>query len=212
MSSTRVQQWILRNTTGLQYFVNERMAKRSGLIGRMFKAIEMGPREYGGHSQLKLWRVANFFWMQFYNTYSVMRPIFSRFLTAQQGPLNYSGLLTYVFFTIMIWSRFRFIRGRDFVATNQQDNPEFWFARYEMMFPPNFLHNRVSAHYIEINHIFAFEMIRKYQIARKQVLAERELASDKEKRTRYITNANYVYEPLKADAVGMTSLKETGNF
>ena len=81
-----------------------------------------------------------------------------------------------------------------------------------MMFPPNFLHNRVSAHYIEINHIFAFEMIRKYQVERKQVLAERELASDKEKRTRYITNPNYVYEPLGPDAVGMTSLKESGNF
>ena len=49
-------------------------------------------------------------------------------------------------------------------------------------------------------------------MTRKQVLAERELASDKEKRTRYITNPNYVYEPLGKDAIGMSTLKETGNF
>jgi hypothetical protein len=177
MSSTRVQQWILRNTTGLQYLVNERLAQRSGLIGRMFKAIEMGPREYGQHSQLRLWKVANFFWVQYYHTYSILRPVFSRFFGATQGPLNYSGLFIYFIFSIMIACKFRFIRGRDFVMTNQQDNPEFWFARYEMMFPPNFLHNRLSAHYIEINHIFAFEMIRKYQMVRKQVLAERESAT-----------------------------------
>ena len=109
----------MRNTTGLQYLVNERLAQRSGLIGRVFKAVEMGPREYGAHSQLRLWKVANFFWVQFYHTYSIMRPVFSRFMTVQNGPLNYSGLLVYAFFTLMVWSRFRFIRGRDFVATNQ---------------------------------------------------------------------------------------------
>ena len=81
-----------------------------------------------------------------------------------------------------------------------------------MMFPPNFLNNRVSAHYIEINHIFAFEMVRKYQLVRKQVLAEREAASDKDRRTKYITNSSYVFEPLGPDSDGMHTLKETGNF
>ena len=126
--------------------------------------------------------------------------------------MNYSGLLIYVFASIFVWSRFRFIRGRDFVAFNQQDNPEFWFARYEMMFPPNFLHNRLSAHYIEINHIFAFEMIRKYQHFRRAVLEERERASEQERRTKYITNPHYVYDALGPDAVGMATLKTTGNF
>ena len=212
MSPTRVQAWILRNTTGLQFLVNERLAKRSGMIGKIFKAIEMGPREYGRHSQLRMALVGNYFWVQFYHTLSIVRPIISRFMTVQHGPLNYSGLYFYVFITIFVLARFRFIRGRDFVACNQQDNPEFWFARYELMFPPNFLHNRLSAHYIEINHIFAFEMIRKYQHVRKQVLEERELASDLDKRTKYITNPNYVYEPLGPDAAGMAALKTSGNF
>ena len=46
-----------------------------------------------------------------------------------------------------------------------------------MMFPPNFLHNRISTHYIEINHIFAVEMIKKYQVARKEIIAERDAES-----------------------------------
>ena len=65
-----------------------------------------------------------------------------------------------------------------------------------MMFPPNFLHNRLSAHYIEINHIFGIEMMKKYQIARQQILAERDACSDMERRTRYATNPNYIYEPF----------------
>ena len=76
------------------------------------------------------------------------------------------------------------------------------------MFPPNFLHNRLSAHYIEINHIFAIEMMRRYQVARREVLAERERQSDQVKRTKYITNPNYVYEPLGADDDKLKRLKD----
>ena len=43
-----------------------------------------------------------------------------------------------------------------------------------MMFPPSFLHNRLSAHYIEINNIFFCEMVKKYIEARKDILAERD--------------------------------------
>ena len=80
------------------------------------------------------------------------------------------------------------------------------------MFPPNFLHNRISAHYIEINHIFAIEMMKRYQVARKEILDERERTSDSDRRTRYITNANYVYEPLGADDDKIKRLKDDGLF
>lgn len=76
------------------------------------------------------------------------------------------------------------------------------------MFPPSFLHNRLSAHYIEINHIFAIEMMKKYQIARREVLAEREKYGDQEKRTRYATNSSYVYEPLGQDDDKLRRLKD----
>jgi len=81
-----------------------------------------------------------------------------------------------------------------------------------MMFPPNFLHNRLSAHYIEINHIYAVEMLKRYQSARREILAEREAATPEERLTRYCANPNYVYEPLGADDDAMVRLKSQGLF
>ena len=80
------------------------------------------------------------------------------------------------------------------------------------MFPPSFLHQRISAHYIEINHIFMIEMLKKYQFARKEILDERERLPDSERRTRYVTNPNYVYEALGADDDGLKRLKSDGIF
>ena len=80
------------------------------------------------------------------------------------------------------------------------------------MFPPNFLHNRLSAHYIEINSIFFYEMLRKYIGARKEILAEREEASDEVKRTKYACNPNYVYEAFKNDTPTIARLKAAGEF
>ena len=84
----------------------------------------------------------------------------------------------YFFGTIAIMGRISWDRPKDSFYMNAQDKPEFWFTRYDMMFPPSYLHNRMSAHYIEISHIYAIEMMRKYQIARKEILDEREKCSD----------------------------------
>ena len=43
----RFQTWMLGKTSGLQYLINERLAKRSGPIGTLFKNLEMGKRQYG---------------------------------------------------------------------------------------------------------------------------------------------------------------------
>ena len=79
-----------------------------------------------------------------------------------------------------------------------------------MMFPPSFLHNRLSAHYIEINNIFFNEMLRKYIVARKEILAERDESSQEEQWTKYITNPNYIYEPLKSDTDVIKRLRADG--
>jgi hypothetical protein len=172
----------------------------------------MGPRQFGQHSFHRVFRVVNFFWVQTYHTMAVMRPVFSRFVGVANGPLNYSGLFLYFLLTACVLARFRFIRIRDTLAFNYQDNPEFWYARYNMMFPPSFLHNRLSAHYIEINHIFSIEMMKRYQQARKDVLSERERFSDEAKRTKYITNENYVFEPLGPDDGKIQRHKAEGTF
>ena len=79
--SERVQDFLLKNTKGLQYLVNERLAKRPGLIGRIFKNLEIGKREYSVHSFYRVWKVINYVMVQSFHALAVMRPIGSRFFT-----------------------------------------------------------------------------------------------------------------------------------
>ena len=142
-----------------------------------------------------------------------MRNVGSRlFIGVQNGPLNFSGLFMYIWASLMILSRIGFERPKDLLHMNHQDKPEFWFARYNMMFPPSYLHNRMSAHYMEIAHIYAVEMLKKYQVARREILEEREKCDDKEKHTRYAMNPNYIYEPLGKDSDAIGHIKAQGIF
>ena len=195
----RFQTWILAKTGGLQYLVNERLAKRGGPIGRIFSALEMGKRQMGSHSAGRILRLANYWWLMIYQVLAQQRAVFSRFGGLHNAPLNYSGMFVWFVATNAIFSRFRFSRSRDVMNFNTQDQPEFWYARYGMMFPPSFLHNRLSAHYIEINHIFFIEMMKKYIGVRKEVLEERAACTPEERLTRYAMNPNYVYEPMGPD-------------
>ena len=142
----------------------------------------------------------------------MQRMVFSRFIGMHNAALNYSGLFVWFVATNMIFSRFRFARSRDIMTFNYQDQPEFWYARYGMMFPPSFLHNRISAHFIEINHIYTIEMMKKYIGVRKEVIDEREACTPEERLTRYASNPNYVYEPLGADDVKVRTVKDLGLF
>ena len=206
-----LQRWLLANIGPIRYMVNERLAKRSGLLGRMFKYLEIGERQYGQHTLTKTMRVANYFWVKTYQIAGMMRLPAARFIGVHNGPLNYSGMALWFWMTFIVLARFRLIRARDNITFNHQDSPEFWYSRYNMMFPPSFLHNRMSAHYIEINHIFAVEMMKRYQYARKEIIAEREAASDIDKRTRY-AQPNYVYEALGPDSAKMTAAKMQNDF
>ena len=139
-----------------------------------------------------------------------MRPIGSRFIGRGNGPLNYTGLYVFFFSTAMVFARCRFNKTRDATYFNAQDGAEFWFDRYNMMFPPNFLHNRLSAHYIEINNIFVCEMMKKYIVARKDILEERDACSSEEIATKYATNPSYIYESFKKDTDAIKRLKAQG--
>jgi hypothetical protein len=55
-------------------------------------------------------------------------------------------------------------------------------------------------------------MMKRYQAARKEILSDRDRQSDEVKHTKYITNSNYVYEPLGADDDKLKRLKADGLF
>ena len=97
--------------------VNERLATRSGAIGRLFKHLEMGRREYSQHTLLRAFKVVNYFWMQIFHVLGTFRPIGSRFLTSLgNGPLNYSALFCYGWCTMCVFARCRFENSRDLYA------------------------------------------------------------------------------------------------
>ena len=103
----------------IQFIVNERLAKRSGLIGKIARSLELGERQYSTHTFGRAFRVVNYYWVQIYHTLGVMRPVLSRLLIgASQGPLNYSALFMWFWLTFLIVSRFRFIRSRDVLQFN----------------------------------------------------------------------------------------------
>ena len=54
-----IQRFLLKNTKGLQYLVNEKLAKRPGRIGKFFKWLEIGPRNGGGHVITRYFRMWN---------------------------------------------------------------------------------------------------------------------------------------------------------
>ena len=166
------------------------------------------------HSHFKVWRVANYVYLMPLQLFNHARGIFSRMLIGTtNGPINYSGMFMWVWMTRMLISRIQHERPRDQINMNNFDKPEFWFGRYSMMFPPGLLQNRVSAHYLEITHIYTIEMFKRYQLARKEIIDERERHSDQVKRTRYVLNPNYIYEPFGSpDAPQIAACKASGTF
>merc|ERR1719252_121473 len=106
----------------------------------------------------------------------------------------------------MLFARCRLSNTREATTFNGQDGVEFWFDRYNMMFPPSFLHQRVSAHFIEINNIFFTEMLKKYIVARKEILAERDNCTPEEH------SPKYIYEPFKGDTDEIKRLRLQGSF
>ena len=116
--STRVQAFLLANTKGLQYLINERLAKRSGLIGSIFKGLRIGERQYGTHAAGRTLKVINYFWMWSYQVLAMQRQPFSRFNTNVHAPLNFSAFYVHLFVTGCIMARFKFERARDILTFN----------------------------------------------------------------------------------------------
>ena len=76
---------------------------------------------------------------------------------------------------------------------NNQDKVPYYTQLINMQFPPSFLNNRISAHFIEINQIVLYEMSKKWNARRREIAAERNTFPDHVKKTRYATNPSYVY-------------------
>ena len=76
------------------------------------------------------------------------------------------------------------------------DNPTKFTQKYSMYVPFNVSNYKMSAHFIEINKIIFEDLWRKFEPIREEMKSEFQRASEKDRRTRYLSNPNYVYEPF----------------
>ena len=168
--SEPVQKFLLKNLRPVKVLINDRLANRPGFIGGIFKRLKIGTREYGQHTIPKIMKLMNSVFMMQYTVVANQRQVFSRFFGHIYGPLNYTGIVTWCFLTGAVIFRFPIYGMRDILQFNEDDGIEKWFLATKMLFPPNALNNRTSAHYIEINHIYMVEMFKRYRKVRQEVL------------------------------------------
>jgi hypothetical protein len=84
-------------------------------------------------------------------------------------------------------------RSQDY-HLHSYDNPSHFSTKYQLYIPFNASNYINSAHYIEINRIFHQEMMKKFTSIKQEITNEFNNATEKEQRTKYATNSNYVYE------------------
>jgi hypothetical protein len=89
---------------------NERLAKRDGAVGTIFKFFELGERRMGSHTAGNWIKATNWYFIKAVQLISARRVVLSRLLGVTTGPVNYSAMFSYMFATLYIISTFRFIR------------------------------------------------------------------------------------------------------
>lgn len=193
-----VQRFLLRNTKFLQNLVNNKLAKRKGASGRFFTWMEIGPRNFGQHVIPKYFRFWNTFMLGFGMRFNWARPHFTKTLMSREREIfmtGYAGLLIMIAF----WTRKNRVRPLyqySDAHLYHYDNPTRFSAKYGMHVPYSFTAFRQSAHYIEINKIFQREMTKRLMEFQQEVETEFKNSTEKERRTKYLSNPNYVYEPF----------------
>ncbi len=191
-----VQSYLLRNTKWLQNLVNNKLAKRKGGIGRFFSWMEIGQRNNGAHVIPRWFRFWNAYMLNFGFRFNWARPHLTKLLTKERHIFMaaYSGL-------IIGWAwlyrknKIRPLYTYEDYHLHEYDNPTRFTQKYKMFVPFNVSNYKISAHFLEIDRIVFEELWAKYQPIKNAIQSEFISSSEKDKRTRYLGNSSYVYEP-----------------
>ena len=120
--SVPVQTFLLKYLRPVKTLVNDKLAKRPGIIGGLFNRLKLGKREYGVHFYPRVGIMVNYMIMCQFTMLSAGRQVFSRFAGAVYGPLNYTGLISWMCVSAAIMFKFPHYRMRDVAQFNEQDN------------------------------------------------------------------------------------------
>lgn len=192
-----IQKFLLNNTKWLQHVVNNKLAKRKGGMGKFFTWMEMGKRSNGQHVLPRWFRFWNTYMLNFGWRFNWARPHLTKLATKEREIFMaaYSGL-----FIIWAWAYRKnkirpLMRYQDY-QLHDYDNPAHFSHKYRMYVPFNVANFKTSAHFLEINKIVFEELWKKFQPVKTEIEQEFIRSSEKTKRTKYLTNTNYVYEPF----------------
>jgi hypothetical protein len=192
-----VQKFLLKNTKFLQKLVNEKLSN-GGFMPNFFKWMQIGKRNNGDHYIFKYFKVLNHLFLAWGYRWNFARPHVTKWLFSREKEVLITGYAV-LFVALAFWTRKNRVRPLfqySDAHLYHYDNPENLKHRFGVQIPYHYTKYRVSAHYLEINKIFQREMMKKLEEYEQEVTREFENSSEKEKRTKFITNPNYVYEPF----------------
>jgi len=189
-----IQKVWLRLLTPFAYIVNEKIAKRSGVLGKIGKFFMIGPREFGAHPINKAFiflnrkiQISSAVLLHRYsiikslthNGFHMIRPF--KHLTIL-GPIAvFAGL-------------FRFVYAGSTNRGYEPDRLTYLSRRIggRMGLPLSTLNQRTSAHFIEINHIYGSEMVKRYHRVHQKIIDERNRLTEDARKTKY-AHPSYQY-------------------
>eukprot|EP00330_Aristerostoma_sp_ATCC50986_P006048 CAMPEP_0114587876 /NCGR_PEP_ID=MMETSP0125-20121206/10724_1 /TAXON_ID=485358 ORGANISM="Aristerostoma sp., Strain ATCC 50986" /NCGR_SAMPLE_ID=MMETSP0125 /ASSEMBLY_ACC=CAM_ASM_000245 /LENGTH=206 /DNA_ID=CAMNT_0001784001 /DNA_START=52 /DNA_END=672 /DNA_ORIENTATION=+ len=197
-----IQKALLKVFSPLAYVINEKMATRSGLIGKFGKFFLIGPREYGTHPLNKAFIFVN---RKFLMAQGLIMHRYSMFKSYSTNGYHMTRPFAHVSWigpTLILLGMAKFIYATQDTVGYEPDRMSYLVSRMggRTNFPGGALNDRTSAHYIEINHIYGAEMIKRYHQIHGPIIEERNNVSERVKKTKY-AHPDYEYIPMKSTNV-----------
>ncbi|CAD8051342.1 unnamed protein product [Paramecium sonneborni] len=192
-----IQQAWLKILNPVSVVINEKLAKRSGLLGKIGRFFLIGPREFGYHPTNQMFIYFNrrvLFATAFMgHKYSVLKGL------THQGYHMLRPMRAAVFLgpIAVLAGLFRLVYYSSENRSYYPDNLDYVMkkATNSLHFPLNTLNQRLSAHYTEISSIYTAEMMKRYHKQHAKIIKERSTQSEHVKKTKY-ADQSYTYVPM----------------
>ena len=159
-----IQRAWLKALGPVMYVVNEKLATRSGLVGKIGKFLVIGPREYGRHSIGPFLKCYNQFLLtgigQMAHRHSALRAMTQKGYYALR-PMKFANMY-FPFILVSFWI-LPFYEGNQGVMYEENDSLEGWLLKSHAQVPAGSMNQRTSAHYLECNRIYSAEMLRRLE-------------------------------------------------
>lgn len=148
-----------------------------GLKGKMGRWMRIGKAPMNASEGML--KAANSVYMMLYMfTQRIWGPVYKRAFEMEMHPGKFVYLFTRHRWIMLFWLGHTFMDDTVHInsLTKNSDYMLYYEAKYSRKFPRNSMNWRTSAHYIEIQHIYIVEMMKKFLGLEKEAWAKYEQA------------------------------------